>query len=37
MYFRNDFCTPQFCHIEKLYALEEHKTLKVAHNLKKTH
>ena len=34
-HFYNDSCTPQFCHIEKLYALEEHKVLKVAHKLKK--
>ena len=30
-----DFCVAEFSHIKRLYALEEHKTLKIAHKLKK--
>ena len=30
-----DTCTAKFSHIAYLYALEEHKNLKIAHNLKK--
>ena len=28
-------CAPQFNHVKKIYAIEENKTLKVAHKLKK--
>ena len=30
-----DICTAKFSHIAHLYALEKHKSLKIAHNLKK--
>ena len=30
-----DFCVAEFCHIKRLHALKEHKTLKIAHKLKK--
>ena len=30
-----DTCTAKFSHIAHLYALEEHKNLKIVHNLKK--
>ena len=30
-----EVCSPQFSHIKKVYSLEESKTLKVAHKLKK--
>ena len=30
-----DFCVAEFSHIKRLYALEKHKTLKIAHKLKK--
>ena len=31
----NKSCKPNFAHLKKLYALEKHKSLKVAHALKK--
>jgi len=30
-----DACAPYFSHVKKVYAIEENKTLKVAHKLKK--